>query len=283
MTRKLSHHHVLHALRGLLLGHPLAFTLGVLALISASSGWGGSMDASWLLVNRAYGSWRNTLVARAALYLHGQLWTLGHRRAAVRDHAHRHGPAARGLGIAVIIACTHLRGTPASWRDRSVIGLLAIPATDAGQVQHLARRRVYLAAARWAILIPPSIMLVGHGGLTQISVAGYAAAFGRASCSRALTSPTSQHLLHQAEYGPPKPNPSTPVRKTAMSASPSSRDRLVFIVWQHRAAVATPTSRRHGCVGAIVLVLPTGASPGKCSKEPAGHHHHPLHDHDALF
>jgi TRAP-type mannitol/chloroaromatic compound transport system permease large subunit len=40
----------------LLLGHPLAFSLGMLAVICGVIGWGGSISAVFaLLANRAYG------------------------------------------------------------------------------------------------------------------------------------------------------------------------------------------------------------------------------------
>jgi TRAP-type mannitol/chloroaromatic compound transport system permease large subunit len=39
---------------GLMLGHPLAFTLGMLAVVFGVIGWGGSADAVFaLLANRA--------------------------------------------------------------------------------------------------------------------------------------------------------------------------------------------------------------------------------------
>ena len=58
---------------GLMLGHPLAFTLGMLAVVFGVIGWGGSIDAVLALLGQPGLRRHGGVRARggAALHLHG--------------------------------------------------------------------------------------------------------------------------------------------------------------------------------------------------------------------
>ena len=117
---------------GLMLGHPLAFTLGMLAVVFGVIGWGGSADAVFaLLANRAYGVMEEYVLVAVPLFIFmAQL--LDASGIAERLFETMHivmGRIRGGLGIAVIIACTIFAATAGVVGATEVsIGLLAIPA-----------------------------------------------------------------------------------------------------------------------------------------------------------
>ena len=133
---------------GLMLGHPLAFTLGMLAVVFGVIGWGGSADAVFaLLANRAYGVMEEYVLVAVPLFIFmAQL--LDASGIAERLFETMHivmGRIRGGLGIAVIIACTIFAATAGVVGATEVsIGLLAIPALMKRQVQHPAHRRGHL-------------------------------------------------------------------------------------------------------------------------------------------
>ncbi|NTV34460.1 MAG: TRAP transporter large permease subunit, partial [Deltaproteobacteria bacterium] len=54
----------------LFLGHPLAFSLGILALVFGIIGWGGSVDVVMgLLANRAYGVMDEYVLVAVPLFI----------------------------------------------------------------------------------------------------------------------------------------------------------------------------------------------------------------------
>jgi TRAP-type mannitol/chloroaromatic compound transport system permease large subunit len=54
----------------LFLGHPLAFSLGILALVFGVIGWGGSVDLVFgLLANRAYGVMEEYVLVAVPLFI----------------------------------------------------------------------------------------------------------------------------------------------------------------------------------------------------------------------
>jgi len=262
---------------GLLLGHPLAFTLGVLALIFGVIGWGGSMDAVMaLLVNRAYGVMEEYVLVAVPLFIFmAQL--LDASGIAERLFETMHivmGRLRGGLGIAVIIACTIFAATAGVVGATEVsIGLLAIPALMRVKYNIPLIAGCICAGGTLGILIPPSIMLVVYGGLTQISVGWlYAAAFGPGFLLSALYIAYIAILCFiKPEYGPPETESKhTGAEKLAMfSKSIVPPIVLVFIVLGSIVlAIATPTEAAGmGCVGAIVLAVAYGRFTWKMLKD----------------
>jgi tripartite ATP-independent transporter DctM subunit len=250
---------------GLMLGHPLAFTLGMIALVFGVIGWGGSVGAVLaLLANRTYGVMEEYVLVAVPLFIF-MAQILDASGIAERLFETMHivmGRIRGGLGIAVIIACTIFAATAGVVGATEVsIGLLAIPALMRVKYNIPLIAGCICAGGTLGILIPPSIMLVVYGSLTQLSVGWlYAAAFGPGFLLSAL------YILYIAvlcgikpEYGPPETeSKSTPVEKVAMFAkSIVPPVILVFVVLGSIVlAVATPTEAAGmGCVGALVLAV----------------------------
>jgi len=250
---------------GLMLGHPLAFTLGMIALVFGVIGWGGSVGAVLaLLANRTYGVMEEYVLVAVPLFIFmAQL--LDASGIAERLFETMHivmGRIRGGLGIAVIIACTIFAATAGVVGATEVsIGLLAIPALMRVKYNIPLIAGCICAGGTLGILIPPSIMLVVYGSLTQLSVGWlYAAAFGPGFLLSGL------YILYIAilcgikpEYGPPETeSKSTPVEKAAMFAkSIVPPVILVFVVLGSIVfAIATPTEAAGmGCVGSLVLAV----------------------------
>ncbi len=250
---------------GLMLGHPLAFTLGVLAVVFGVIGWGGSADAVFaLLANRAYGVMEEYVLVAVPLFIFmAQL--LDASGIAERLFETMHivmGRIRGGLGIAVIIACTIFAATAGVVGATEVsVGLLAIPALMRVKYNIPLIAGAICAGGTLGILIPPSIMLVVYGSLTQLSVGWlYAAAFGPGFLLAAL------YVLYIAlicfikpEFGPAETaGTHTAGEKVSMFAqSIVPPVILVFIVLGSIVAgIATPTEAAGmGCAGAIVLAV----------------------------
>ncbi len=250
---------------GLMLGHPLAFTLGMLAVVFGVIGWGGSIDAVLaLLANRAYGVMEEYVLVAVPLFIF-MAQILDASGIAERLFETMHivmGRIRGGLGIAVIIACTIFAATAGVVGATEVsVGLLAIPALMRVKYNIPLIAGCICAGGTLGILIPPSIMLVVYGSLTQISVGWlYAAAFGPGfllALSTCFTSPSS------ASSNPSSGRPETggthsSAEKISMFAqSIVPPVILVFIVLGSIVAgVATPTEAAGmGCAGAIVLAV----------------------------
>jgi tripartite ATP-independent transporter DctM subunit len=250
---------------GLMLGHPLAFTLGMLALVFGVIGWGGSIDAvTALLANRAYGVMEEYVLVAVPLFIFmAQL--LDASGIAERLFETMHivmGRLRGGLGIAVIIACTIFAATAGVVGATEVsIGLLAIPALMKVRYNIPLIAGCICAGGTLGILIPPSIMLVVYGSLTQISVGWlYAAAFGPGFLLSALYIAYIAILCGiKPEYGPPETESkhSVPEKAVMFCKSIVPPVILVFIVLGSIVlAVATPTEAAGmGCVGALVLAV----------------------------
>ena len=250
---------------GLMLGHPLAFTLGMIALVFGVIGWGGSVGAVLaLLANRTYGVMEEYVLVAVPLFIF-MAQILDASGIAERLFETMHivmGRIRGGLGIAVIIACTIFAATAGVVGATEVsIGLLAIPALMRVKYNIPLIAGCICAGGTLGILIPPSIMLVVYGSLTQLSVGWlYAAAFGPGFLLSGL------YILYIAilcgikpEYGPPETESKhTPVEKVGMFAkSIVPPVILVFVVLGSIVlAVATPTEAAGmGCVGALVLAV----------------------------
>ena len=216
---------------GLMLGHPLAFTLGMIALVFGVIGWGGSVGAVLaLLANRTYGVMEEYVLVAVPLFIF-MAQILDASGIAERLFETMHivmGRIRGGLGIAVIIACTIFAATAGVVGATEVsIGLLAIPALMRVKYNIPLIAGCICAGGTLGILIPPSIMLVVYGSLTQLSVGWlYAAAFGPGFLLSGL------YILYIAilcgikpEYGPPETESKhTPAEKVRdVLPSPSCR------------------------------------------------------------
>jgi len=250
---------------GLLLGHPLAFTLGMLAVVFGVIGWGGSMDAVFgLLVNRAYGVMEEYVLVAVPLFIFMAL-ILDSSGIAERLFETMHivmGPIRGGLGVAVIIACTIFAATAGVVGATEVsVGLLAIPALMRVGYNVPLIAGTICAGGTLGILIPPSIMLVVYGSLTQISVGWlYAAAFGPGFLLAAL------YVLYiivlcfaKPSYGPPETGGThTAAQKIAMFgyAIVPPVILVIIVLGSIVAGIATPTEAAGmGCAGAILLAI----------------------------
>ncbi len=167
----------------LFLGHPLAFSLGILALVFGIIGWGGSVDVVFnLLANRAYGVMDDYVLVAVPLFIF-MAQVLDATGIAERLFESMHilmGPLRGGLAVAVVLACTVFAATAGVVGATEVsVGLLAIPALMAKRYNYPLIAGSVCAGGTLGILIPPSIMLVVYGSLAAISVGHlYAAAFG---------------------------------------------------------------------------------------------------------
>lgn len=166
----------------LFLGHPLAFSLGAVALLFGLIGWGGSPEILLgMFANKTYGVMDEYVLVAVPLFIF-MAQMLDASGVAEKLFHTMHvlwGPVRGGLGIAVIMVCTvFAASTGVVGATEVAIGLLAAP--------NLVRRGYDIpltagcicAGGTLGILIPPSIMLVVYGGLTSISVGKlFAAAF----------------------------------------------------------------------------------------------------------
>lgn len=249
----------------LLLGHPLAFSLGMLAVVFGVIGWGGSVDAILaLLANRAYGVMEEyVLVAVPLFILMAQI--LDASGIAERLFETMHivmGRIRGGLGIAVIMASTVFAATAGVVGATEVsIGLLAIPALMKVRYNIPLIAGTICAGGTLGILIPPSIMLVVYGSLTQISVGWlYAGAFAPGLLLAAL------YVIYIAvlcgikpEYGPPETesrhSAAEKVKMFSISIVPPLA-LVVIVMGSIIAGIATPTEAAGlGCVGAVLLAV----------------------------
>ena len=183
-----------------------------------------------LLANRAYGVMEEYVLVAVPLFIFmAQL--LDASGIAERLFETMHivmGRIRGGLGIAVIIACTIFAATAGVVGATEVsIGLLAIPALMRVKYNIPLIAGCICAGGTLGILIPPSIMLVVYGSLTQLSVGWlYAAAFGPGFLLSTPLHPLHRHhLLHQARVRPGRDRVAVTQRRKSSrcSASPSSR------------------------------------------------------------
>ncbi len=251
----------------LFLGHPLAFSLGILALVFGIIGWGGSVDVVMgLLANRAYGVMDEYVLVAVPLFIF-MAQVLDSSGIAERLFDSMHilmGPVRGGLAIAVILACTVFAATAGVVGATEVsVGLLAIPALMSKKYNIPMIAGSICAGGTLGILIPPSIMLVVYGSLAAVSVGHlYAAAFGPGFLLSGL------YILYivvvcliKPDYGPALPKEeriySIGYKAKIFVVSLVPAIVLVIIVLGSIIfGVATPTEAAGmGCVGAILLAL----------------------------
>lgn len=251
----------------LFLGHPLAFSLGILALIFGVIGWGGSIDVVLnLLANRAYGVMDDYVLVAVPLFIF-MAQMLDSTGIAERLFESMHiimGPIRGGLALAVILACTVFAATAGVVGATEVsVGLLAIPALMSKKYHLPLIAGSVCAGGTLGIIIPPSIMLVVFGSLAALSVGHlYAAAFGPGLLLSFLyVSYVVVVCLIKPEYGPALPKEERihtlghKVKIFITSLLPAIA-LVVVVLGSILAGVATPTEAAGmGCAGAMILAL----------------------------
>jgi tripartite ATP-independent transporter DctM subunit len=251
----------------LFLGHPLAFSLGILALVFGVLGWGGSVDVVFnLLANRAYGVMEEYVLVAVPLFIF-MAQVLDSTGIAERLFESMHiimGPVRGGLALAVIIACAIFAATAGVVGATEVsVGLLAVPALMAKRYNIPLIAGSICAGGTLGILIPPSIMLVVYGSLAALSVGHlYAAAFGPGILLALL------YILYIAvvcvikpDWGPPLPKEERIYSigykiKIFITSLFPALVLVVVVLGSILAGVATPTEAAGmGCAGAVLLSI----------------------------
>jgi tripartite ATP-independent transporter DctM subunit len=251
----------------LFLGHPLAFSLGILALVFGVIGWGGSLDVVFgLLANRAYGVMDDYVLVAVPLFIF-MAQMLDSTGIADRLFESMHilmGPIRGGLALAVVLACTVFAATAGVVGATEVsVGLLAIPALMAKKYNIPLIAGSICAGGTLGIIIPPSIMLVVFGSLAALSVGHlYAAAFGPGLLLSSLyLTYIAVICMIKPEYGPTlaKEERVHTVGHKAKIFITSLFPAVVLVVvvlGSILAGIATPTEAAGmGCAGSVLLAL----------------------------
>ncbi len=251
----------------LFMGHPLAFSLGAVAVLFGLLGWGGSPDQIFgIFANKTYGVMEEYVLVAVPLFIF-MAQMLDASGVAEKLFHTMHvlwGPVRGGLGIAVIMVCTvFAASTGVVGATEVAIGLLAAP--------NLLRRGYDIpltagcicAGGTLGILIPPSIMLVVYGGLTNISVGKL---FAAAMVPGLMLS--TLYIIYVAircginpEMGPPLPKEErTQTAKQKLGMVFTSLIPPLFLIFMVLgsivAGVATTTEAAGlGAIGAVLLAL----------------------------
>ena len=251
----------------LFLGHPLAFSLGILALVFGVIGWGGSPDAVFtLFANKTYGVMEEYVLVAVPLFIF-MAQMLDASGVAEKLFKTMHiilGPIRGGLAIAVILVCTIFAASAGVVGATEVaIGLLAAPALMKRGYDIPLTAGSICAGGTLGIIIPPSIMLVVYGGMVGMSVGQlFAAAMvpGLVLSSLYLTYIAVRCGLNPS-MGPPLPleeriyTLGQKLRMVMTSLVPPMV-LIVMVLGSIVAAVATPTEAAGiGCGGAFLLAL----------------------------
>ncbi len=251
----------------LFLGHPLAFSLGVLAVVFGLIGWGGGPEVLFaLFANKTYGVMEEYVLVAVPLFIYmaQMLDAAGIAEKLFSALYVVLGPIRGGLGLAVIAVCTIFAAASGVVGATEVaIGLLAVPALMKRGYNIPLTAGCVCAGGTLGILIPPSIMLVVYGGLVGMSVGHLmAAAFAPGFLLSAL------YMAYIAircglnpSMGPPLPKEERiyttlqKIRMVIVSILPTAV--VIFVVLGSIVtAVATPTEAAGlGCVGAMLLAL----------------------------
>jgi tripartite ATP-independent transporter DctM subunit len=251
----------------LFLGHPLAFSLGILALVFGVIGWGGSVDLVFgLLANRAYGVMEEYVLVAVPLFIFMAqvLDSSGIAEKLFESMQIIMGPIRGGLAIAVIVACAVFAATAGVVGATEVaVGLLAVPALMKRNYSIPMTAGSICAGGTLGIIIPPSIMLVVYGSLAALSVGHlYAAAVGPGIL---LTSLYVCYIIVRCliwpSDGPPLPKKERvytagyKVKIFITSLFPAVA-LVVVVLGGILAGLATPTEAAGmGCAGAVLLAI----------------------------
>jgi tripartite ATP-independent transporter DctM subunit len=251
----------------LFLGHPLAFSLGILALVFGVIGWGGSVDLVFgLLANRAYGVMEEYVLVAVPLFIFMAqvLDSSGIAEKLFESMQIIMGPIRGGLAVAVIVACAVFAATAGVVGATEVaVGLLAVPALMKRNYSITMTAGCICAGGTLGIIIPPSIMLVVYGSLAALSVGHlYAAAVGPGILLTALY--VGYIVVRCAIWpsdGPPLPKEERRYSaaykiKIFMTSLFPAVALVVVVLGGILAGLATPTEAAGmGCAGAVLLAI----------------------------
>lgn len=156
---------------GLLMGHPLAFVLGGLAVIFGFIGWGPQCYV--MFANRIWGMMDNYVLVAIPLFIFmaNLLSESGIAEGLFSSLRYLLGPLRGGVAIAVVVvstvfaACTGIIGASVV-----TMGVLATPIMLKYGYQKELTMGTICAGGTLGILIPPSIMLVVMGNQATLSV-----------------------------------------------------------------------------------------------------------------
>jgi tripartite ATP-independent transporter DctM subunit len=251
----------------LFLGHPLAFSLGATATLYGLLGWGGSVSQVFgIFTNKTYGVMEEYVLVAVPLFIFmAQMLDVSGVAEKLFHTMHvLWGPVRGGLAIAVIMVCTvFAASTGVVGATEVAIGLLAAPNLLKRGYDVSLTAGCICAGGTLGILIPPSIMLVVYGGLTNISVGKL---FAGAMVPGLLLS--TIYICYVAvrcglnpEMGPPLPEEErthSAKRKLVMALTSLVPPMflILMVLGSIVAGVATTTEAAGlGAVGAMLLAL----------------------------
>jgi tripartite ATP-independent transporter DctM subunit len=254
----------------LFMGHPLAFSLGAVAVLFGFLGWGGSPDQIFgIFTNKTYGVMEEYVLVAVPLFIF-MAQMLDASGVAEKLFHTMHvlwGSVRGGLGIAVIMVCTlFAASTGVVGATEVAIGLLAAPNLLKRGYDIPMTAGCICAGGTLGILIPPSIMLVVYGGLTNISVGKLfaAAMFPGLTLSALYIIYVAVRCGINPEMGPPLPKEErTHSAKQKLSMVVTSLIPPMFLILMVLgsivAGVATTTEAAGlGAIGAMLLALGYG-------------------------
>jgi len=255
------------------LGHPLAITLGTVAIVFGLIDNGGNLTSLLeLLVNNAWGGFLNyTLVAIPLFIFMAQILD----RSKVSEGLFEAlyvvlGGIPGGLGMAVILVSTVFAATTGIVGASVVaMGLMAGPVLLKRGYDKGLMSGIICSSGTLGILIPPSIMLVVYGGLTGQKETSVGNLFAAAILPGLLLS--ALYLIYvgirctiNPRMGPPVPKEDRTatfgqkVGMTLKSFVPPF-GLILVVMGAILAGIATPTEAAAlGAAGAMLLALVTG-------------------------
>ncbi len=251
----------------LFLGHPLAFSLGALAVVFGLIGWGGAPDVIIaIFANKTYGVMEDYVLVAVPLFIF-MAQMLDASGIAEKLFHTMHvllGPIRGGLALAVILVCTvFAASTGVVGATEVAIGLLAAPALISRGYHIPMVAGSICAGGTLGIIIPPSIMLVVYGSLVGMSVGQL---FTAAMMPGLLLS--ALYMTYIAVRCGINPKLGPPLPKSERSHSAGEKltmtirsivppiTLVVLVLGSIVGGIATPTEAGGiGCMGAIVLAL----------------------------
>jgi tripartite ATP-independent transporter DctM subunit len=245
-------------------GHPLAFTLGGLAVIFGFLGWGPG--ALHMLANKTYGLMTNYVLVAIPLFIFmAQLLDKTGIAEELFESLYKVlGGVKGGLALATIIVATVFAATTGIVGASVVaMGLLAGPSMLKKGYKKELVAGVICAGGTLGILIPPSIMLVVYSGIIGKSVGElFLGAFIPGFLLSGLYLVYTFILCKvRPAYGPPIPVEERTLsgiqKVTMVCKSTLPALSLIFAVLGTIAfGIATPTEAAGlGCAGAMILAL----------------------------
>ncbi len=156
----------------LLSGHPLAFTLGGLACISAATVWGNPAALN-LFVRTTTSIGTNIVYTSIPLFIF--MGAMLERSGAANDLFDSmyiiFGPLRGGIAITTVVICTLLAAASGIiGASLTLMTILALPAMHKCRYEMRLATGTIMAAGCLGTLIPPSIILVIYGAQAQISI-----------------------------------------------------------------------------------------------------------------